>query len=40
VFGDDADYLKLGLTYPLPKKLVSEFAGKYDTLYVVEENDP
>ena len=40
VFGDGADYLKLGLTYPLPEKLISEFAEKYDTLYVIEENDP
>ena len=40
VFGDTADFLKLGLTYPLPRKLISQFAGKYETLYVIEENDP
>lgn len=40
VFGDGADYLKLGLTYPLPRKLMADFAAKYDTLYVIEENDP
>lgn len=40
VFGEGADYLKLGLSYPLPKELISEFAKKYKTLYVIEENDP
>ncbi len=40
VFGDTADYLKLGLTYPLSSKLISEFASAYETLYVIEENDP
>ncbi len=40
VFGNGADYLKLGLTHPLPHKLISEFAAKYETLYVIEENDP
>ncbi len=40
VFGDTADYLKLGLTYPLPKKLIADFAKNYDTLYIIEENDP
>jgi indolepyruvate ferredoxin oxidoreductase alpha subunit len=40
VFGDDVSYLKLGLTYPLPRRLIKEFASKYDALYVVEENDP
>lgn len=40
VFEDTADYLKLGLTYPLPKKLISDFASNYETLYVIEENEP
>ncbi|MDR1731824.1 MAG: indolepyruvate ferredoxin oxidoreductase subunit alpha [Synergistaceae bacterium] len=40
VFGDSASYLKLGLTYPLPDKLMADFARRFDTLYVVEENDP
>ncbi|MDY3975037.1 MAG: indolepyruvate ferredoxin oxidoreductase subunit alpha [Eubacteriales bacterium] len=40
VFGNTADYLKLGLTYPLPHKLIADFAKKYATLYVIEENDP
>ena len=40
VFGDDACYLKLGLTYPLPRKLIAGFAARFKTLYVIEENDP
>ena len=40
VFGDTANYLKLGLTYPLPRKLIAEFASSVETLYVIEENDP
>lgn len=40
VFADDADYLKLGLTYPLPRHLIAEFAKGYETLFVIEENDP
>ena len=40
VFGDQASYLKLGFTYPLPMNKIRAFAGKVDTLYVVEELDP
>ncbi len=40
VFGEDASYLKLGMTYPMPMELVKEFAGKVKTLYVIEEMDP
>ena len=40
IFGDSVSYLKLGLTYPLPRKLIKEFAEKFETLYVIEENDP
>jgi indolepyruvate ferredoxin oxidoreductase alpha subunit len=36
----DADVLKLGMVYPLPKQLIRDFAAKYDTLYVIEELDP
>ncbi|MBN1629459.1 MAG: 4Fe-4S binding protein, partial [Thermoleophilia bacterium] len=36
----DASYLKLGMTYPLPKKLIADFRSKVDKLYVVEESDP
>lgn len=40
VFGDQASYLKLGFTNPLPIDLIKEFASKVDTLYVIEELDP
>jgi indolepyruvate ferredoxin oxidoreductase alpha subunit len=40
VFGDEASYLKLGLTYPLPIDLVKKFADSIDRLYVIEELDP
>ena len=40
VFGDKVSYLKLGLTFPLPKKMIAEFAEQVDTLYVIEENEP
>lgn len=36
----DASVLKLGMVWPLPEKLVREFAGKVDQLFVVEELDP
>ncbi len=40
VFGDNASYLKLGFTYPLPMKLIKDFASKFETVYVVEELEP
>lgn len=40
VFGDKATYLKLGFTNPLPSKLLAEFCGMVDEIYVIEENDP
>ena len=40
VFGDDASYLKLGFTYPLPENLIKEFCSKMDEVYILEENDP
>lgn len=36
----EASVLKLGLVNPLPRKLIEDFAGKVDTLYIVEELDP
>ena len=36
----NASVLKLGLVYPLPRKMIEEFAAKVDTLYIVEELDP
>jgi indolepyruvate ferredoxin oxidoreductase alpha subunit len=35
-----ASFLKLGMTYPLPKGLIAEFRSKVEKLYVVEELDP
>ena len=36
----EASYLKLGMLWPLPTKLIQEFASKVDKLYVLEELDP
>lgn len=40
VMGDSASILKIGMPYPLPVKLIKEFASKVKTLYVIEELDP
>lgn len=40
VWGDEANILKLGMIYPLPVKLIEDFASKVDELYVLEELDP
>ena len=40
VFGEDASYLKIGFSYPMPDKLIEEFANEVETLYVIEENEP
>lgn len=37
--GDRASYLKLGMVYPMPEKLIKNFASKVDKLYVIEELD-
>lgn len=36
----DASFLKLGMTYPLPEKLIRQFASKVEKLIVIEELDP
>jgi indolepyruvate ferredoxin oxidoreductase alpha subunit len=36
----DASFLRLGMTWPLPERLVREFATSVDRLIVVEELDP
>ena len=36
----EASFLKLGMTYPLPRRLIAEFRAKVQKLYVVEELDP
>ena len=38
--GTEVDYLKLGMVYPLPEKLLADFAASHDTVYVIEELDP
>lgn len=39
-FGDTVSVLKLGMVYPLPVKLIQDFASQVETLYVIEELDP
>ena len=39
-FGNEASYLKIGMTHPLPMKKIKEFAAKVKTLYIVEEGEP
>ena len=36
----DASFLKLGMTYPLPKKRIREFADGVEKLIIIEELDP
>ena len=38
-FPEDTSFLKLGLTNPLPMRLIRSFAEKVDKLYVIEELD-
>ncbi len=38
-FGE-VSFLKLGMIYPLPEKLMMEFASRVKALYVIEELDP
>lgn len=40
VFGERASILKLGMSYPLPEKLIRDFAEKVDRVIVLEELDP
>lgn len=40
VFGENASILKLGMIYPLPEKLILDFAQKVEKLVIVEELDP
>ena len=40
VFPEDSSFLKLGLTNPLPMKLIRDFASQVEKLYVIEELDP
>ena len=36
----DASILKLGMTFPLPKNLIRDFAASVEKLYIVEEGEP
>ncbi len=36
----DLDYLKLGMSFPLPMKMVAEFVKSHDKVIVVEELEP
>ncbi len=36
----NASVLKLGMVYPIPEKLITDFASKVKTTYVVEELEP
>lgn len=40
VFGNEASYLKLGFTWPLPAEKIKKFAASVETVYVIEENEP
>lgn len=37
--GDRVNYLKIGMTNPLPKQLFLDFAAQCETLYIIEELD-
>ncbi len=39
-FGQDASILKIGMCYPLPEKMIRDFASKVERLVVIEELDP
>ena len=38
--GNEVNYLKLGMLYPLPEKLILDFVKGLDKVYVIEELDP
>ena len=38
--GERADFLKLGMVYPLPEKKILDFVKAHKTVYVIEELDP
>ncbi len=39
-FGEDASYLKLGITYPLPDRLIRSFCADKERVIVIEEGEP
>ncbi len=40
VFPEDASFLKLGLTFPLPMDLIKDFCQGIEKIYVIEELEP
>ena len=40
VFGETASYLKPGITYPLPDKLIRDFCAQVEKVIVIEEGEP
>lgn len=40
VFNENASYLKIGFSYPLPDEKIKEFASQVEKIYIIEENDP
>lgn len=40
VFGENASILKLGMVYPLPERLILDFADRVERVIVLEELDP
>lgn len=36
----EAPFLKLGMSYPLPKKKIIDFCSRFERVWVVEENEP
>jgi indolepyruvate ferredoxin oxidoreductase alpha subunit len=36
----EVDVLRLGITHPLPRKLLREFCANHETVYVIEEGEP
>ncbi|MBQ9537971.1 MAG: indolepyruvate ferredoxin oxidoreductase subunit alpha [Treponema sp.] len=39
-FGQEASILKIGMCFPLPEKMIRDFASKVERLVVIEELDP
>ncbi len=38
--GDKVNYLKLGIVFPIPEKLIKDFSEKCKKIFVIEELDP
>jgi indolepyruvate ferredoxin oxidoreductase alpha subunit len=36
----DPDFLKLGMTFPPPKKMIMDFCARYPKVYIIEESEP